>query len=116
MSIQWAGILSFVLFGIQFLFTVAGLVFLHIALKIICTTYLKRTNSKIFRPLFFLLVYAFVWMLFRQAISLKILTFTFESTELIINLVLGFIQAIVALWLLFKILNDTKSIPVNKGK
>lgn len=116
MSFQWVGVLSFTLFSIHFLFTVAGLLFLRKALMIISLSFLERTNSHIFKPIFFLFSYALIWMLFKQAISFKIITFTYESTELIINLALSLIYVAVAFSLLFKILKDSKVLETNRGK
>lgn len=108
MNIHWVGVLPFALFVLQCAFTVTGIILLHKAMSIIALSFFKSTNTHIFMPMFFLVSYSLICILFKQAISFKFITFTYEDTELFINLVLGLIHIIVALGLLLKILNNIK--------
>lgn len=108
MSIQWVGLLPFILFSMLCAFVFAGLFLLYKAAVIICLSFEIRTKSNILKPLFFLLAYSLISVLFRQAASFKMITFNAESTELFFNLSSGMIYIGAAAWLLLKILNDSQ--------
>ncbi len=110
MEFHWISPFAFALFFLLSGFVMAGLMLMYKALNILALSFERKTNSRIFKPLFFLIAYSLTTVLFRQAVSLHMITFTRESIEFFINLGLGVIHAAVALCLLYKILHDAKAI------
>lgn len=107
MNIQWVGVLPFSLFILQSLFTLSVILILNRTIRIISSSFKKRTNTNIFKPLFFLFSYSLLCILFKQAISLNMINFLHENTEFFINLAISLIHVVVALELSFKILNHS---------
>ena len=113
MSLHWVGALPFTLFILLSLFVFAGMVLMYKAVGILALTFERQANSKIFKPLFFLIAYSLMTVLFRQAISLGMVTFKSEPIEFFVNVSLGLVHAAVAVFLLYKILHDSKVIHRN---
>lgn len=111
MDFNFADTLSMVLFSIFFIFVVFGLYVLKKMVLIVARTFEEKTKTNIFYAVYGMLSFTLISILFWQAVSLKIVTFQLESTELYIRMGLALIQIGLGFWLLGKIV---KSIDLGK--
>ena len=108
MDIQWVSTFSLVMLFIHFLFVLLGLFILKKLISIIAASFKVKTNIDIFYPLYGLIAYSLVSALFWQAVSLNIITFSFNNAELYLRSGMGVMQGLFVLWFLVKILKIIK--------
>lgn len=114
MSIQWVGIWPFLMFCMLAVFTLAGLVLIYKAMRILGKSYEEVNHRNIHRPLFLMIAFSLLWALFKQAVTSDIVVFHEENTALLVEIVMGVIQVIFGLWFLSSILKDINF--AKKGK
>ena len=114
MSIQWIGIWPFLMFCMLVVFTFAGLVLIYKAMRILGKSYEEVNHRKIHVPLFLMIAFSLSWALFKQAVTSDIVVFHTENTALLVEIVIGSLQAMFGLWFLSIILKDINF--AKKGK
>lgn len=112
MEFHSIGLVASIVFIIFCLFTGGGLYLLFIATKILNTNFENRTGKNIFFQLYFIMAYSLLGVLYRQALSFKLIVFTDQKLELYLNVGLG---AIYVIYCLFVLRNILKSIEINRS-
>lgn len=110
MQLHYLGLTSLFLFFLYTVFVLAGFYLLHTALGIICRSFLIKTGKNIFYPLFFVTAFPILMILYRQSVSLGLLTFHNPDIKVYIDIATQIVPLFCCLLLLFYIL---KKAPTN---
>ncbi|ENV14766.1 hypothetical protein WCE14_08890 [Acinetobacter schindleri] len=104
MSLHWVGSLTMALIILQALIISGGLVLMYKAIKILDKSYREVNKESILLPIFGMITYTLLCVLYRQALSSHVIVFHAEHTAFIVEMVLGGIQFTGAMYILARIL------------
>lgn len=110
MELNYVGLGTLFLFLLFTAFVLAGLYLIHTAMRILSRGFHQKTGRNIFYPLYFVTAFPILMILYRQSVSMGLLTYSNPEIKMYIDMATQIIPLFCCLLLLFYIL---KKAPTN---
>lgn len=104
MELNYVGLGSLFLFLLFTAFVLAGLYLIHTAMRILSRGFHQKTGRNIFYPLYFVTAFPILMILYRQSVSMGLLTYSNPEIKMYVEITTLSIPLFSCLILLFYIL------------
>lgn len=104
MELNYLGLGTLILFLLFTAFVLTGLYLLYTAMRILSRGFHQKTGKNIFYPLFFVTAFPILMILYRQSVSMGLLTYSNPDIKMYIDMATLIIPLLCCMILLFYIL------------